>query len=174
MHHLFNAFYLCERNHMAQDIFLKISGINGESLDSAHKGEIEVQCWSWSITQESNMHMGSGGGAGKATVEDLVFVHHVDRASPNLLKYCLLGKHIVEAKLTMRKAGGTPLEYAVITMTDAFISHVHPRGSSHGTFLESVGLAFAGVRYEYVVQNQQGGSAGTVTAAFDIKGNREI
>jgi type VI secretion system secreted protein Hcp len=67
------------------------------------------------------------------------------------------------------------LEYVTITMTDAFISHVHPRGSnSQGIFLESVGLAFAKVRYEYVVQNQRGGSAGVVTAAFDIKANKEV
>ncbi|MDP5008222.1 MAG: type VI secretion system tube protein Hcp, partial [Glaciimonas sp.] len=27
---------------MAQDMFLKIAGIDGESNDSAHKGEIEI------------------------------------------------------------------------------------------------------------------------------------
>jgi type VI secretion system secreted protein Hcp len=31
---------------MAQDIFLKINGIDGESPDSAHKSEIEVLSWS--------------------------------------------------------------------------------------------------------------------------------
>ncbi|GHU15236.1 hypothetical protein AGMMS50225_28370 [Betaproteobacteria bacterium] len=60
---------------MAQDIFLKISGIEGESQDASHKGEIEVLGWNWGMNQESNMHNGSGGGAGKATVEDLSFLH---------------------------------------------------------------------------------------------------
>lgn len=56
---------------MAQDIFLKINGIDGESQDSSHKNEIEVLAWDWSIEQQSTMHAGSGGGAGKATVSDL-------------------------------------------------------------------------------------------------------
>ncbi|CAD6531982.1 Peptidoglycan-associated lipoprotein [Paraburkholderia kirstenboschensis] len=51
---------------MAQDIFLKIDGINGESLDDKHKDEIEVLSWNWEILQDSTMHTGSGGGAGTA------------------------------------------------------------------------------------------------------------
>lgn len=79
---------------MAHDIFLKIDGIEGEAEDATHKNEIEVLSWSWGVSQQSNMHMGSGGGAGKATVDDLAFEHYIDRATPNLVQYCLLGKHI--------------------------------------------------------------------------------
>jgi type VI secretion system secreted protein Hcp len=159
---------------MAQDIFLKIGGIDGESQDSAHKNEIDVSSWTWQVLQESNMHQGSGGGSGKATVKDLSFVHNVDRASPNLMKFCLTGKHIPEATLTVRKAGGTPLEYLKITMTDVVITNVQPAGSaSDQTIIEQVSMSFAKVKQEYTVQNQQGGSGGAVTAGFDIKLNKE-
>jgi len=103
---------------MAQDMFIKLAGIDGESQDSVHNNEIDVLQWQWSIVQESTMHTGSGGGTGKAQVGDLMFEHYVDRATPNLFKYCVTGKHIPEAKLTVRKAGGSPLEYMKITMTD--------------------------------------------------------
>ncbi|MDR2626068.1 MAG: type VI secretion system tube protein Hcp [Zoogloeaceae bacterium] len=159
---------------MAQDIFLKLTGIEGESPDSTHKNEIEVLKWNWGITQESNMHSGSGGGAGKATVHDLVFEHFIDRASPNLSKYCLMGKPITEALLTVRKAGGKPLEYLKIKMTEVIVSRVHPEGNStEERIRETVGLSFSKVTEEYIVQNAQGGSGGTVTATFDIKGNVE-
>jgi type VI secretion system secreted protein Hcp len=159
---------------MAQDIFLKLAGIEGESPDTAHKNEIEVLSWNWGMTQESNMHAGSGGGAGKATVHDLVFEHFVDRASPNLSKYCLTGKPIAEALLTVRKAGGNPLEYLKIKMSEVIVSSVHPSGSSaEERIRETIGLSFSKVTEEYVVQNAQGGSGGTVTATFDIKGNKE-
>jgi type VI secretion system secreted protein Hcp len=159
---------------MAQDIFIKINGIDGESQDSAHKNEIEVASWSWQILQQSNMHMGSGGGAGKATVEDLAFEHLVDRASPNLMKYCLIGKHIDQAVLTVRKAGGNPLEYLKITMNDVIVTQVHPSGSNADNGIrEHVRLSFAKVKQEYVVQNAQGGSGGAVTAGYDIKLNKE-
>jgi type VI secretion system secreted protein Hcp len=159
---------------MAQDIFLKINGIDGESMDSAHKNEIEILNWDWQIFQDSNMHMGSGGGSGKATVKDLNFVHYVDRSSPNLMKFCLTGKHIPEAKLVVRKAGGSPLEYLKITMTDVVITNVQPAGSSSEERIkEKVSLSFAKVKQEYTVQNQQGGSGGAVTAGYDIKLNKE-
>ena len=159
---------------MAQDIFLKINGIDGESIDAAHKNEIEVLNWNWQVLQDSNMHQGSGGGSGKATVKDLHFVHNVDRSSPNLMKFCLTGKHIPEAKLTVRKAGGNPLEYLKITMTDVVITNVQPSGSSvDETLKENVSLAFAKIKQEYTVQNQQGGSGGAVTAGYDIKLNKE-
>ncbi|WP_168794152.1 Hcp family type VI secretion system effector [Paraburkholderia aromaticivorans] len=160
---------------MAQDIFLKINGIDGESQDSTHKNEIEVTSWGWCILQQSNMHAGSGGGAGKATVEDLAFEHLMDRASPNLMKYCLTGKHIDQAALVVRKAGGNPLEHLKITMSDVIVTQVQPSGSnSDDGIREHVRLSFAKVKQEYVVQNAQGGSAGAVTAAFDIKGNKEL
>jgi type VI secretion system secreted protein Hcp len=159
---------------MAQDIFLKIAGIDGESQDAAHKNEIDVSSWTWQVLQESNMQQGSGGGSGKATVKDLSFVHDVDRASPNLMKYCLTGKHIPEAKLTVRKAGGTPLEYLRLTMTDVVITNVQPAGSSKDEIIkEQVSMSFAKVKQEYTVQNQQGGSGGAVTAGYDIKLNKE-
>lgn len=55
---------------MAQDIFLKIAGIDGESQDAAHKNEIDVGSWEWQVLQEANMQQGSGGGSGKATDHD--------------------------------------------------------------------------------------------------------
>ncbi|BFG73743.1 Hcp family type VI secretion system effector [Paraburkholderia terrae] len=159
---------------MAQDIFIKINGIDGESQDAAHKNEIEVRSWGWQILQQSNMHMGSGGGAGKATVEDLAFEHLVDRASPNLMKYCLTGKHIDQAVLTVRKAGGNPLEYLKLTMSDVIVTQVQPSGSNTDDGIrEQIRLSFAKVKQEYVVQNAQGGSGGAVTAGYDIKLNKE-
>ena len=160
---------------MSQDIYLKLDGIEGESQDSAHKNEIEVLAFEWRALQESAMHAGSGGGAGKATVEDLEFEHYIDRSSPNLMKYCLTGKHIPQAQLTVRKAGGTPLEYLKFTFGDVIITRVNPKGSSTDELRvkETVRLSFSRIKQEYAVQNAQGGSAGAITAGYDIKGNKE-
>lgn len=160
---------------MAQDIFIKINGIDGESLDTDHKNEIDVINWKWNIHQEANMHTGSGGGAGKASVDDLEFEHYVDRSSPNLMKYCLTGKHIDEAKLTVRKAGGNPLEYLKLTLSDVVVTKVQPYGTEEDSvrIRERISLSFSRVKQEYTVQNAQGGSGGAVTAGFDIQKNKE-
>ena len=118
---------------------------------------------------------GSGGGASKATVGDLVFEHYMDRASPNLMLYCLTGKPIDKATLVMRKAGGTPLEYPTITMSQVIVTHVAPVFVSGMPLArETVSLSFARVKQDYVVQNAKGGSAGTISMGFDIKAHKEI
>jgi len=160
---------------MAQDIFMKLTGVSGESQDVSHKDEIEVIRWDWRIAQQLSMHSGSGGGAARATVNDLSFDHYIDRSSPNLLKYCLTGKHIDTATLVVRKAGGSPLEYLRITMGDVIVTKVSPvLKDNMARGRETVDLSFARVRQEYVVQNSQGGSGGTVTASFDIRRNCEV
>ena len=151
---------------MSNDVFIKIDGITGESQDAAHPDEIQIANWKWKMSQQSSMMSGSGGGAGKATVEDLVFFHTVDRASPNLMSYCLTGKHIPTAVLTMRKAGGVPFDFLRITMSDVIVT-----GVEMGADYEQVRLSFAKVKQEYMVQNAQGGSTGAVTGTFDIKAN---
>ncbi len=70
------------------------------------------------------MHAGSGLGSGKVSVTNLDFDHYIDRASPNLFKYCASGKHIPQAILVMRKAGGNPLEYLKYTFTDLIVAVV--------------------------------------------------
>lgn len=158
---------------MAQDMFLKISGIDGESQDASHQGEIDVMSWSWEVSQKANLHAGSGGGVGKATVEDFEFVHYIDRATPNLIQYCLTGKHISDVVFVVRKAGDKPLEYMTLTMSDVIVTKVSPegKGMAEERPTERVRLAFSRLKQEYVVQNAQGGSAGAITSSFDIKKN---
>jgi len=151
---------------MSIDVFMKIDGITGESQDQSHRDEIEVTHWTWAMSQTSTMLSGSGGGAGKATVEDLVFFHKVDRASPNLMTYCLTGKHVRKAVLTMRKSGGNPLDYLRITMNDVIVTGVQME-----TDVEQIKLSFGRVKQEYILQNTLGGSAGVVTGIFDVKEN---
>lgn len=70
---------------MAYDIFLKIDGIDGESMDDKHKNEIEVLSWRWNIHQESTMHAGSGLGSGISSSSDPVLGCH--RSYLNRIRY---------------------------------------------------------------------------------------
>ncbi len=123
------------------DIFVKIDGIDGKSQDAVHKGPIEALSYRWKMSQGASMHAGSGGGAGKAGVDDLQFTHAIDRASPNLMKYCLTGKHIPKVVFTVRKAGGAPLEFLKLTLEDVIVTGVEPIviGQNH---IENVMLSF--------------------------------
>jgi len=157
---------------MAVDIFMKIDGIDGESQDSKHTNEIDVLSFHWGATQDSSMHVGTGGGAGKVSVDDLTFVHYCDKSSPILAQNCMSGKHMATALLTVRKAGDNPLDYYKITMTDVLISSLAVGGSNDkgDRISETVGLSFAKVKIEYQPQGKDGSaSGGVVVGQYDIK-----
>ena len=154
---------------MASDIFAKIGDIKGESPDDKHKGEIELLSWSWGVTQSGTMAHGGGGGEGKANFNDFNFTHHIDKASPVLMKACATGEHIKEATITVRKAGKGQQEFLIIKMNDIIITGVAPSGAGDGAATaEHVALQFAKVDLEYKPQKADGsldaGDGGWLTA----------
>ncbi len=146
---------------MAIDAFLKLGDIKGESAVKGHVDEIDVQTWSWGLSQSGSTHMGRGGGAGKVNVQDLSFSHFLDCASPNLIKSVCVGKHFPEAKLILRKAGETPLDYLTITLKEVVITSISTGGSSgEERLMESVTLNFAEFTYSYQPQDGKGAKKG--------------
>ena len=155
---------------MAQDIFLKLTGIRGESRDASHPDEIEVLAWEWSADQPSATRSGAGSMTGKCAANDLTIEHYVDRASPMLMLHCLKGNHIENAVLVARNAGDMPLEYLKITLHDVLITRINSIANVNmARRREEVQLSFARVRQKYVAQNAQGGSGGTIAAGYDLK-----
>ena len=53
---------------MAEQWFLKIDGIEGESTNDLHKGEIDVESWSWGVQSGSPA---SGAGLGRS-IKDVI------------------------------------------------------------------------------------------------------
>jgi type VI secretion system secreted protein Hcp len=159
---------------MASDIFAKIGDIKGESLDAKHKDEVEVLSWSWGVNQSGSMAYGGGGGEGKASFNDFSFTHHVDKASPVLMKACATGEHIKEATITVRKAGKGQQEFLIIKMNDILITNVSPSGSGDGAATaESVAMQCAKVDLEYKPQKADGSLDAGLHFKYDIKGNKE-
>ena len=159
---------------MASDIFAKIGDIKGESLDSKHKDEVEVLSWSWGVQQSGTMAHGGGGGEGKASFNDFNFTHHVDKASPVLLKACATGEHIKEATITVRKAGKGQQEFLIIKMNDILITSVNPSGSGDAAATaESVAMQCSKVDLEYKPQKADGSLDAGLHFKYDIKGNKE-
>ncbi|MFT4728574.1 MAG: type VI secretion system secreted protein Hcp [Granulosicoccus sp.] len=158
---------------MAVDQFLKLTGIKGESQDDSKKDEIDVLAWSWGASQSGTTHMGAGGGAGKVSVQDLSITKYIDSASHMLLQRTFDGKHIDEGILTVRKAGGTPLEYLVITMKDIMVTSVSTGGSGgEDRLTENIVLNFGTVDYKYVPQKPDGSADADKLAGWDIAASK--
>src|SRR6476620_9099969 len=157
---------------MALDMFIKIGALKGESRDAKHKEEIDVLAWSWGMSNSGSAQAGGGAGAGKANVQDLSFTKYIDKSSPDLMLACCNGKHFDSAILTVRKAGETPLEYLIVTLTELIITSVSTGGSGgEDRLTENVTLNFAKVKVDYKEQTKTGTGGATPTMTWNIAEN---
>jgi type VI secretion system secreted protein Hcp len=154
------------RSPGAGDMFLKVKGakhgdINGEAQDDNkdknHKGEIEVLSWSWGMQGKSSL--GGGAATGKATMRELRILKKVDKSSTALMSALRTNEAIKEAVLTLRKTGGSKLEYLKITIKDGRVMAIDveagdPSGSP--TLLERVAFSFNKITVEYTPQGGDG------------------
>ncbi len=161
---------------MAVDIHIKIDTIPGQSEIEGFAGQIQVESFSWSMSQVTSFGSASGGGAGKVNMGDLHFTHLVDKATPKLMAACCTGAHIKDAVLTCRKAGGeSAVDYFKLTLTDVIVSSVAPSGSNGSdTPSESISLAFAEYKVEFQEQDNKGAKkGGPVVAGYSVQKNKK-
>ena len=153
------------------DYFLKLDGIPGEANDKTHKGEIEVESFSWGEHQTGTASAGSGQGAGKVQMQDFHFVMRVNKASPKLMLYCANGQPIKTAILTCRKAGKDQQEYLKVTFTDLLVSSYQTGGSGGAAVvpMDQISLNFTKVEMEYKEQKPDGSLGGAIKAFVDLK-----
>jgi type VI secretion system secreted protein Hcp len=161
---------------MASEIFLKIDGIKGESKDVNHVGEIEASSWSWAVSEVIvTSGGGSGGGAGKPKVGELIAGKTVDRASPELLRTCLTGKHVKEVVLTERHSGTANVHFLAITLQEVLVTSVSDVEAGVGQRpSESLTFNFGKIIYEYVPQKPNGQPDTPVVLRWDVKANAEF
>ena len=160
---------------MAQaDMFLKLTNIKGESLDAKHKDAIEVLSWSFGASQTGSAHSGGGSGTGKVQIQDLTITHYVDASSTDLLKYLTSGKHIDDGMLTVRKAGGTHLEYFKFKMEQVFVTHIsNGGGAGQDRVTENVTLNFRKFTQTYTPQDEKGNAKPSSHFTWDIAAAKE-
>jgi type VI secretion system secreted protein Hcp len=155
---------------MAIDSFLKLGTLKGESVVKGFEDQIQLLSWGWGMTQSGTTHTASGGGAGKVDVSDLQVSKHVDAASPMLALACCKGTHYDSATLTMRKAGGTALEYVTLTLTDLIVtSYSVSEGGGGDLLTDTFTLNFGKYKFSFQPQDNKGAKkGGAIDATWDI------
>lgn len=159
----------------AVDYFLKIDGIAGESTDEGHRGEIELESWSWGETQSGTRATGGGGGAGKVSMQDFHFTMKTSKASPILMQAVADGRHFPKAEIAFRKAGAEPPEdYMTITMENVLVTSYQISGSGGGLPLDSMSLNFTKITYKYCPQQATGASEPCIEEGWNVQANKPI
>ena len=160
---------------MASDFLLEIDGIKGESKDSKHKDTIEVDSFSWGISNAGSHASNAGGGAGKASFQDLHCTANVNKASATLMLKCANGEHIKKAVLFVRKQGKQQQEFYTVTLEDLLVSSYQSGDSTGGNPVptDQFSLNFAKIKFEYKPQNTDGSLGSAITGTYDLKKNKE-
>ncbi|MGH8229325.1 MAG: Hcp family type VI secretion system effector [Steroidobacteraceae bacterium] len=159
---------------MAVDMFLELDGVEGETVDKAFKSKnaMDILAWSWGLSNSGTFHQGAGGGAGKASFNDIAVTKYIDKASPNLMLFCANGKHLSKGTITVRKAGEKPLDYLTISLENILVSSYSTGGSGgEDRLTENVSLNFATVKVSYAQQSDKGGKSGSIDFSWDIAQN---
>lgn len=176
---------------MVTDYLLKIDGIKGESQDSKHKDEIDVESWSFGATQAGSLAYGGGGGVGKVQFQDLNFTARSSLATVKLMDAAASGRHITNAILTCRQPNsktGEQETYLTVTISELLVSSFkvggpHDRAedgsSKHGRGsdprpLDQVALTFSKVELAYRPQDVKGSMGAAIKSGWDLKKNKAL
>lgn len=158
----------------ADDVFLKINGIDGESTTKGHEKAIPLLSYTQSFT---NPATAGGAGAGKVNCGEVTVTKVVDRASPDLIAHVATGKHITKAVITFRKAGDQAVDYYTVTLNDVMLTSITQTDASPTdatTILERVSMSAARFRFEYRPQSPTGGTTGVIPFGWDCAKNVKL
>jgi type VI secretion system secreted protein Hcp len=161
---------------MANDAYLQIEGIKGESTDSKHQGWIEVTGVSWNVHQPRASAVSTAGGhtTGRAELSEVSFKKMADLSSPVLQQTCAMGKTIPKARFEFMRADGNgePIKYYSVELENVMISSVSPASNEGGIIAEKVSLAYSKIKWNYIQQSIKGGTAGNTSGGWDAAANK--
>ncbi|HEX6807855.1 MAG TPA: type VI secretion system tube protein Hcp [Gemmatimonadaceae bacterium] len=160
---------------MAFDAYLKLDGVDGESVRSGFEKWIEIYSFSMGASNPTSIGTsGQGAGAGKVSLSGFNFMKKTDAASPKMFQMCCDGKHFPKATLTLNKAGGDKsISYLKYEFQEVFVESIQWSGASGGddTPAESVSLVYGQVNVTYTPQKADGSPGSAVIAGWNLKTN---
>jgi type VI secretion system secreted protein Hcp len=150
------------------DIFLKLDGISGESTDEDHKGEIDVEAFTFNAKRAS----------GKVRFSPLRVIKVYDASSPKLMQAAASGRQIRSGTLTFRRSGDpNGVEFLTYKLSDLTVTSYQEGGANAddrtlGSLEDEVGLTPAKVQVTEKTVDAGGKSGAVVSASFDIRHGR--
>ncbi|WP_027519141.1 type VI secretion system tube protein Hcp [Bradyrhizobium sp. WSM1417] len=153
------------------NMYLKLDGIDGESLDQDHQDWIEVESLSWGVSNPASFSIAQGGQATQADVSSFNIAKHMDKASVNLFKASNTGKHIASGNLECLKLDGdSRVVFFKVDFTDLVVTSVQWSGSGSDQALhEMVSFAFSEFKQSYKLQQDAGAAGGSTDFGFNIQ-----
>jgi type VI secretion system secreted protein Hcp len=163
---------------MAQEIYLLLDGIPGESAKSGAEGWIEIFSFSNGLTNHSSVAAGTGSGSGKVEFSSISITKQLDISSPKLALNNMKGTHIASGSMVVRQSTGdtTTKTYFQYDLKEIFVDSMSWGAASGGGGKpsESVSFSFNQIQISYSQQNPDGSLAGPVTVGWNTQTNKSV
>jgi type VI secretion system secreted protein Hcp len=143
------------------DFYLAIDDIEGECVVEKFEKTMQIDSWSFGATNSGSFGTGTGGGTGKASMQDFHFCIRNGKASPQLFLFLATGKHVKKATLTCRETGGdaNPYNYLEVEFENLVLSSFQT-GASAGSGIkpmEQVSFNWAKITIKQYEQDMDSG-----------------
>ena len=163
---------------MANDFFIKIDGIDGESVDKSHNKWIE--CTYFQHGSEQPIVAGrSTDVSGRGHFIPFTFTHLIDKATPKIQQFCMSGQKIAKVQFQVcRAVAGAQVPVYEITLENVKISsarvgniEIDDEGTlgddTSGVPTETVNLIAAKMTWKYTAIKEDNTKDGAVEANFN-------
>ncbi len=145
------------------DIFLQITGIDGESTDDNHIDWIDVLSFSMGMSQPWDGSVGIG----QIIMEDIVLVKQVDKATPKLMEKCAKGEVIPSVILEVSLVDGKRPTYYKYELKNVIVSSFYSKGDINAHATETFTLHFEWFKVTYSEIDYAGKVEGNVEFTWD-------
>lgn len=162
---------------MAGNQFLKIAGVEGESIETGFEKTIEVLSWSFGETNAGSAGAGTGMGTSNVHMQDFNFTMINGKASPTLFLFTAAGEHIPEATLTLLKPtgqGDNQQKYIEFVFTNCLMSSFQTGGSGDGLPVEQLAFNYEQCTMEYFEQDAKGVLKSAGKTGWNVKTNKKV
>lgn len=153
------------------DYFLKIDTIEGESLDRDHPRWIDVDNWSWGVSQVGASGPGGGSGVGKTVFDDFVWEQGVDKSVVPMFLGVSSGKHFKDATLDVSVGGERSQSFFQLVFSDVTLTKLNLNGSGDSLAAEAA-LAYGKIMLRYRPMDPKGSLGSWVEGGFDLQGGK--
>jgi type VI secretion system secreted protein Hcp len=137
----------------AYESFLKIEGIDGESLRKGHEDQIDILSWSFGARfPVMPSPTAPKSEAGKTAERDFRFTMKMNRASPILIRAFVTGLPVGPVILFVRSAAAKDKDYLVITLGNVRVSSFQSSGDTKSPDdrpIDVVSLTFDTIEMDY-------------------------
>jgi type VI secretion system secreted protein Hcp len=158
---------------MADNIFMQIKSIKGQTQQTGFKDAIECLSYSHGVSiQVTGDTTNSERTSGRPNHQDFHITKYVDQATPLLNQNCCSGQNLGQVIITVgRNDNAAFLPILIYTLENTVVSSVSVGGGGSDKPVESLSLNYSAIQWQYTVQKEGGAKEGQVPGSWNVATN---